>query len=152
MSYKWHPSKATASEFSEKMAEIEDFCIEHGISHSASMDSYYFTLHGESYRVSNHTIAASNAGRFGYDRTTGEWVARRERYHAAGEYDRTHEITAGKTRLIEIYTDLEAGIRLDKRGRRIKDVPSTADTLAALDKADARQAHDPDKAANQRRR
>lgn len=53
MSYKWHPSKAAAREFSEKMDEIASFCVEHGISHSASMDSFYFRVNGEDYRVSN---------------------------------------------------------------------------------------------------
>lgn len=115
----WRPSKAAAREFAERMDEVERFCAEHGISHSASMDSFYFTIGREHYRVSNHTVAASNAGRFGEDPVTGEWVETRARYHEAGEFDHDHEITAGKTRVIDIYNDLMNGMRLDKRGRRL---------------------------------
>lgn len=54
--YKWRPSKTAKREFAEKMEEIEKFCTEHGISASASKDSYYFVLNGKNYRVSNHSI------------------------------------------------------------------------------------------------
>lgn len=115
MGYRWKPSKAKAREFAKTMDEIQEFCDEHGIDYSASMDSYYFTIDGERYRVSNHTVAASNRGAF--DKVTGE--RRREFYHERGEYDREHEITAGKTRIREIYQALMAGKKLDKRGNVI---------------------------------
>lgn len=130
--YRWKPSKTAAQEFVKKMDEVERFCNEHGISHSASMDSFYFNINGESYRVSNHTVAASNAGRFGENPVTGEWVERRERYHTEGEFDRNHEITASKTRIIDIYNDLAAGIKLDKRGKRIEESPSIGGAADAV--------------------
>lgn len=107
----WKPSKSRAREFARKMDEIREYCDENGISYSASMDSYYFTANGERYRVSNHTVAQSNRG--AYDEF-GEKV--RPLYHEPGEFDREHEITAGKTRIIEIHRALLAGRKLDKRG------------------------------------
>lgn len=109
----WKPSKSKRREFAMKMQEIERFCTEHGISQSASGDSYYFTINGERYRVSNHTQAQSDRGMY----RNGEKI--RESYHRLSggyEYDRAHEITAGKTRIIEIYNALASGKHVDKRG------------------------------------
>ena len=111
MGYRWKPSKSKAREFAAKMDEIREFCDANGIYYSANMDSYYFTMRGEKYRVSNHTVEASNRGAYN---ALGEQV--REKYHTAGEYNREHEITAGKTRIIEIYNALQEGRTLDKRG------------------------------------
>lgn len=82
MSYRWKPSKSAAREFAAKMNEIEKFCEDNGIDSSLMQDSYYFTIDGQKYRVSNHTVAAS-------------------------------------TRLIEIYTALKAGKKLNRRGKVI---------------------------------
>ena len=120
---RWKPSKSKAREFARLMDEIREYCDEHGISYSTSMDSYYFTVDGERYRVSNHTQAASDRGMYGFDVFTGEYGQRRESYHrrqdGSFEYDRDHEITASKTRIIEIYEALVAGKKLDKRGNVI---------------------------------
>ena len=112
MSYKWRPSRTAKREFARKMDEIDEFCNKNGIHQSSSSDSYYFTINGKSYRVSNHTIAASN--RHAYDRVTGVQI--RPLYHDFDTYDA--EITAGKTRIIQIYNDLKSGYELDKRGFR----------------------------------
>ena len=109
---KWKPSKSQARAFAQEMEEIAEFCVENGISQSRSGDSYYFTIDGKRYRVSNHTISASNRGAF--DELTGE--KRRELYHDG--ISEEIEITAGKTRIREIYNDLKAGYELDKRGFR----------------------------------
>lgn len=114
MSYRWRPSRTAAREFAQKMDEIDEFCRQNGISQSRSGDSYHFIINGLSCRVSNHTIASSN--RHAYDETTGEQL--RPLYHLDDEYD--VEITAGKTRIIQIYNDLKAGIPLDKRDFRKK--------------------------------
>ena len=113
MSYKWRPSKAAAAEYSAKMAEIEKFCREHDIRSSLTNDSYYFSLDGVYYRVSNHTVATSNRGAYN---ETGEQI--RQEYHPDGENGMIC-ITAGKTRIMEIYNDLAAGYKLDRRGNRI---------------------------------
>ncbi len=110
---KWHPSKRAAREFAQKMDEIDDFCIKNNISSSKSSDSYYFVLNGQQYRVSNHTIAASNKGAFN---EFGEQI--REKYHGDEESSDVIYITAGKTRIIDIYNDLLAGYELDRRGYR----------------------------------
>lgn len=106
------------------MAEIDAFCEEHGISQSSTSDSYYFSIGDERYRVSNHTQEASDRGMFHTDPYTGEFIQVRNSYHQKAdgsyEYDREHEITAGKTRIIEIYTALSEGKRVDKRGRVIE--------------------------------
>ena len=98
---KWKPSKTTTREFAEKMREIEDFCTENGIRSSLSNDSYYFTVDDINYRISNHSIEASNRGAF--DELTGE--QKRELYHQNGREDNTVYIHASKTRIIEIYKD-----------------------------------------------
>ena len=110
---KFKPTKAQAKEFAAKMNEIDAFCEEHSIRASLSNDSYYFNLNGIHYRVSNHTIEASNSHAYN---ALGEQV--RDLYHPEGREENTVYITAGKTRIIEIYNDLEAGYDLDKRGFR----------------------------------
>ena len=110
---RWKPSKTKAKQFAETMKEIELFCEENGIDKSVSSDSYYFTLNGIYYRVSNHTIELSNSKAYNY---YGEQV--RELYHPFGRDKDTVYITASKTRIIQIYNDLKAGYELDKRGYR----------------------------------
>ena len=62
-------------------------------------DSYYFTINNQKYRVSNHTVEASNSAAF--DSTTGTY--KRSLYHPDGREDDTVYIHAGKTRIIEIF-------------------------------------------------
>lgn len=110
---KWKPSKSAAREFAAKMDEIGAFCAEHGIDASRSADSYYFTVNGKSYRVSNHSVEASNA------RTHNELGEKlRDSYHPGGRNDDVVYIHASKTRIIDIYNDLAAGYELDGRGYR----------------------------------
>ena len=113
MAYKYRPSAADRAAYGAKMAEIDQFCKDHEISASLRGDSYYFRLNGVDYRISNHTIEASNRGAFD---DFGNQI--RELYHDGGEAD-TVCITAGKTRIIDIYNDLAAGYKLDRRGNRI---------------------------------
>ena len=115
MARRWKPSRTAAREFAERMREVEEFCSAHGIEQSARGDSYYFTLNGTKYRVSNHSVEASN--RAAYDPVTGE--RRRDLYHAGGRQDGVVYIHAGKTRIMDIYTDLAAGYKLDGRGNRV---------------------------------
>lgn len=110
---KWKPSKTAKREYAQKMNEIDEFCKENGIEQSRTSDSYYFMLNGKKYRVSNHTIEASN--RAAFDEFHEK---KRELYHPDGRDDDTIYITAGKTRIIEIYNDLKNGFDLDGRGRR----------------------------------
>lgn len=114
MAYKWRPSKIKAREFAQQMDEISDFCVKNNIIMSKSQDSYYFALNGKSYRVSNHTVIASNNA--AYD-DFGNQI--RTKYH--DKYDTEDiQIYASKTRLIEIYNNLKNGLELDKKGRIIK--------------------------------
>ena len=110
-SRKWKPSKAKIKEFASKMNEIDQFCQENAIQQSKTSDSYYFTLNGKKYRISNHTMKTSNNKAFNQ---FGEQV--REQYHNIEKESDTICITASKTRLIEIYTALKSGKVLDKRG------------------------------------
>lgn len=96
------------------MNEIDEFCKRNNIHQSLSSDSYYFNLNGKDYRVSNHTVNASNKG--AYD-SEGNKI--RDEYHPDGEESDVVYITAGKTRLIDIYNDLKNGYKLDRRGNRI---------------------------------
>lgn len=113
MGYRYKVSKTKAREYAQKMDEIDDFCRANGISHSLSSDSYYFTVDGIKYRVSNHTLQASDRGI--RDSLTGEKL--RDSYHQHD--DDLVCITAGKTRIIEIYNAVKAGKVLDKRGNVI---------------------------------
>lgn len=108
----WKPSKSQKRDFAIQMQEIEAFCREHNISRSLSSDSYYFTVNGKNYRVSNHTIEASDRGMYNF---TAEKV--RDSYHDNDNID--VYITASKTRIIEIYNDIVSGYKLNKRGQRI---------------------------------
>lgn len=111
--YRWRPSKTQAREFAKKMEEIDDFCRENGIRSSSSNDSYYFTINGQKYRVSNHSVEASNSHAYNW---AGEQV--RPLYHANGREDDTIYIHASKTRIMDIYNDLKNGYTLDGRGNR----------------------------------
>ena len=113
-SWRWSASKTQKQEFAAKMREIEAFCDEHGIKQSVNGDSYYFTIGSVNYRVSNHSVEASD--RAAFDPLTHE--QRRELYHG-GRKEGWRYIHASKTRIMEIYSDLEAGYQLDGRGNRI---------------------------------
>lgn len=112
---KWKPSKSKAREFAMKMDKVTEFCNENNIQTSKNNDSYYFTLNGKNYRVSNHTIERSNSAAF--DTDTG--FQKRELYHDTKRDNSTVYIHAGKTRIIDIYNDLKAGYELDGKGYRI---------------------------------
>ena len=101
MAYRWKPSKAAAREFAAQMQEITDFCAAHGIERSRAGDSYYFSVAGQKYRVSNHSVESSRA-----------------EYHPNGREEDTIYIHSGKTRIMDVYNDLCAGYQLDGRGRR----------------------------------
>lgn len=109
---RWKPSKRACAEYGDKMREIDAFCVANGIDRSLSSDSYYFTVNGKKYRVSNHSVEASNSAAF--DRLTGE--QRRDLYHVGGREEDVVYIHASKTRIIEIYNALKAGKQLDGRG------------------------------------
>lgn len=108
---KWKPSKSKAREFAKQMAEINEFCYQHGINQSRNQDSYYFCLNGKYYRVSNHSIEASNKASYNW---LGEKI--RENYHDDERDKDTIYIHASKTRIIEIYNNLKKGYILDGRG------------------------------------
>lgn len=111
--YKRRPSKSARREFAKKMDEIHFFCKENGIDYSASKDSYYFYINGQKYRVSNHSVEASDRRAWAW--INGEEVQIRPEYHGGRDED-TIYIHASKTRIIEIYNNLKAGYELDGRG------------------------------------
>lgn len=111
--FKYTPSRAKAREYAQEMDDIRKFCDAHGIAYSRTMDSYYFSVNGKSYRVSNHSVESSNAHAYAWN---GEQI--RQQYHAGGRDENTIYIHAGKTRIKEIYEDLCAGHTLDGRGNR----------------------------------
>lgn len=113
---KWKPSKTARREFATKMQEIEAFCFENAIHQSMRGDSYYFSLNGKNYRVSNHSIEASNRAAYN---DFGEKI--RDEYHSEGRDENTIYIHASKTRIIEIYTALKSGKTLDGRGNVVSE-------------------------------
>lgn len=114
MAYKrYKPSKDRAREFAQKMNQIDKFCCDNGIARSQSSDSYYFMINGVNYRVSNHSIEASNRAAFNCF-----GLQTRDLYHGEKRDKDVVYIHAGKTRIIDIYNDLKAGYVLDGRGNR----------------------------------
>ena len=114
---KYEFSKSAKKEYAIKMVKIKDFCDKNFIFYSKNMNSYYFEINGKQVRVSNHTIKASDKGQFRENSETFELEKVRDSYHEDKKY--TFEITASKTRIIEIYNDLKEGYKLNKRGYRI---------------------------------
>jgi hypothetical protein len=114
--YKYKPSKKDREEYKNTMILIDKFLINHpDISSSRSGDSFYFSApDGKKVRVSNHTIEASN-GRAVND--SGEQL--RDKYHEDGRDNDTIYIHAGKTRIIEIYTAIMAGKKINGKGNVI---------------------------------
>lgn len=112
---RWKPSKSAAREFHNTMNEIDDFCRENGIDASRSKDSYYFTINGQNYRVSNHSVEASNEHS---KSILADGTVLFNGYHTDGRKADTIYIHASKTRIREIYNDLKDGFVLDGRGNR----------------------------------
>ena len=110
---RFKPSKTQKRAFAKKMDEVKEFCDENCINYSKAMDSFYFTINGKHYRVSNHSVESSNAGAFDWK---GEQL--RELYHKNGRESDTIYIHASKTRIKEIYINLQRGYELDGRGHR----------------------------------
>jgi uncharacterized coiled-coil DUF342 family protein len=110
--YKFKPSKTAKREFAQKMNEIDEFCKENLISNSKTNDSYYFSINGQKYRVSNHAVESRNK----YDEITGELKNARGYELDSTRDDDTVYIHASKTRIIEIYNNLKSGKRLNGRG------------------------------------
>jgi|LakMenEpi03Aug12_release.lakeMendotaPanAssembly.Ray.scaffolds.fasta_scaffold1369336_2 hypothetical protein len=112
MAYKWKPSKSAINEYKEKKDRLDTFLKEHSeIISSTSKESFYFMIDDKYIRVSNHTIAKSDSGMLD---EFGNML--RDSYHKT-DYDIC--VTASPLRLPEIYQDLKAGIKLNKRGVRI---------------------------------
>lgn len=97
---KWTPSKAQKRAFAQKMDEVYEYCKENGISASATLDSFYFEIDGQSYRVSNHSVESSP-------------------YHD-GRKESVKYIHASKTRLIEIHKALKSGLTLNGHGEVVR--------------------------------
>lgn len=110
---KWKPSRKKINDFVAAMDEIKIFCDDNNISYSSTMDSYYFIINNQSYRVSNHTIESSNNRAFDQHGTQI-----RNKYHDDKRREDTIYIHASKLRLIEIYTNLKLGFELDGKGHK----------------------------------
>ena len=102
------------AEEERRLSEIRAFCNANGIRCSKSMNSYYFCVRGKAYRVSNHTVEASNKRAYGRD-----GKKRRELYHPNGREKDVTYIHASRFRIPQIYMDLKLGAILDGRGRVI---------------------------------
>lgn len=112
---KWKPSKSRKISFAVQMDLIREFCEINNITTSKNNDSYYFTVNGINYRVSNHTIESSNSVAFDYINR----FQKRDLYHNDYRNPNTVYIHAGKTRIVDIYTDIINGYKLDGKGNRI---------------------------------
>lgn len=104
-------SKKAKAEYAQKMKEVETFVKENNIKQAQNGKSFYFELNGKKYRVSNHTVEASNAGAFNSE---GQQV--RELYHPDSR-DGEVQIFASPTRIIDIYNAIKEGKQVDGRGR-----------------------------------
>ena len=90
----WTHSTAEKRRFAQQMSAIDEFCRANGIEHIESGGTYRFTVRGRKYIVSNIHVPKE------------------------AQIKDTTYIYAGQTRLIEIYSDLKNGAKLDSRGNR----------------------------------
>jgi len=111
---KWRPSKTDAKEFAIKMEKIGEFCKENNIKTSMNKDSYYFEIDGKNYRVSNHTVAKSDKGMYKLSDCGSFYEKQRDSYHKDAVYFEC--FTASKSRIIDIYSLIKKGVKLNKRG------------------------------------
>ena len=102
------------AEEKRRLSEIRAFCDANGIHCSKTMDSFYFKVRGQAYRVSNHTVEASNKGAIGRDGRQ-----RRQLYHPNGREKSVTYIHASRFRIMRIFLDIKMGAILDGRGRVI---------------------------------
>ena len=77
--------------------QLRAFCQEHGIAHSQSFQSFYFTLGGQKFRLSNHSVELANLGRT---------LMQLPLVHPEGREADVIYIHAPKEQLIPIYTQL----------------------------------------------
>ena len=111
--YKWQPNQSKKRKFAKQMQEIDKFCEEHEIYQSKTSDSYYFTVNGVDYRVSNHSVESS---------VWKDDMGYTHNYHDAYYRKRVVCIHASKTRIIEIYNKIVNGYELDGKGNiKVKD-------------------------------
>ena len=118
------PSAEEKEAFKAAMRELEAYVKAEGISASAGYDSFYFEVDDRSYRVSNHSVEASNRNRC--DKCQREHggapcseVKHCYVFHKGGRDKAVRYIHAGKTRLVGIHKALKAGFKLDGRGNII---------------------------------
>lgn len=90
----WTHSTSEKRQFAQQMSAIDEFCRENNIEHVENGGTYRFTVHGKKYIVSNIHVPKE------------------------AQIKDTTYIYAGQTRLIEIYSDLKNGAKLDSRGNR----------------------------------
>jgi len=101
--YRYRPSKTAKREFAKKMEDIDAFCSKNQIYSSKNNNSYYFEIKGKKYRVSNHSVESRKE----WDIVNGEvmLVPKKDNKRSS---DTTY-IHASKTRIKEIYNNLQAG-------------------------------------------
>ena len=83
----------------DEEAELTEFCERNGIRRSKYGDSFYFTLQGKRYRISNHSTEISNS----WSRNLNGKQIRRP-YHS--RRDNTVSIIAPRSRVKAIYEEL----------------------------------------------
>ena len=112
MARSWRPREDARKEFAQKMRKIDEFCAANNISHvqSVSGDSYTFQIDGQAYRVANHRVDTS--GNRTYN-VLGEQIQHNHQEQAPTDIIHIH---ASKTRIVDIYNNLKAGLELDRRG------------------------------------
>ena len=93
--------------------KLESFCRENAIIKSETGKSYYFSMAGKKYRVSNHTIADSNRGAYGKN-----GKKRRRLYHDAEADSNLICINVSKPdkNIYRIYNSLKRGAVVDAYG------------------------------------
>lgn len=91
------------------MGDVRSFCKANGIRMSGS-GSYYFELYGQKYRVSDHTVEASNKAAY-----NKKGYQRRRLYHPNGREDDTIYILSND--IESVYLNLRNGNKVSSNGR-----------------------------------
>lgn len=102
----WKPNEEDKIKFAKKIEEIKIFCKENKILPTKNFDSYYFTVNNNDYVVSNKS---------------------KDYYKGKAIY-----INASKLRIKQIYSDLQAGLKLNSKGFSIDKTEKSVESQSKI--------------------
>ena len=102
----WNPSKEEKEKFAKEIEEINQFCKDNHILVTKNNNTYYFTVNNNDYVVSNKS---------------------KDYYKGKAIY-----INASKLRIKQIYSDLQAGLKLNSKGFSIDKTEKSVESQSKI--------------------